>query len=53
MICYTQIKVLNVNNILTFSSLAFNAEKLMQDFLQRLSNGTIEIFPAYSVSIQF
>ena len=27
---------------------AFNTEKVMQQFLQHLSNGTIQIFPAYA-----
>ena len=55
MTCYAQIKVLNVNILLltSISSSAFNTVKFMQQFLQHLSNGTIQFFPAYDVHILF
>ena len=45
MICYIQIKVLTL-----ISSSAFNTENFMKQILQQLSNGTIQIFPAYAVA---
>ena len=55
MMCYTEIKVLNANILLLnfILSSAFNTEKNYTAVFTTLSNRTIRIFPAYSVSITF